>query len=265
MSVLNNINKIQLQGNEVNRVVKHYNVNSTTKTKTLVTVQAVEEAVNLSKIPCDFEFNKHHELNVLYGCLHFKESETTNNLYKIGFALSGNKFYYSNYSLKDVTVEKIYIPDILKECDTDKTYTCASPKVIFMSVPDNIKEIIISQNLSCGFKASGTYDIKILCHKIDLANPTILTGAKFYITGTFTDCNLAKDTLVDANVGEIYLTANFFKNTYLDELTGGEFGDFQNFGGNIYIEKYNLNTILPDTDLLAKLKLILNYSNVSLY
>lgn len=128
MTSLFNVKQIVINGNEINRVAKHYNKNmvSGSKTTTAVTIQALEEAIIANKVDCDFEYNKKHETNISFD-EYIVNAVTANtaldNTYNILIQTNNSAFTYSATSLENAEHESIYIASTAKEFDTSTKYT----------------------------------------------------------------------------------------------------------------------------------------------
>lgn len=111
MASLNNINNIIINGNDVCRISKHYNANSEVKTKSLATLRSTEEAIIKNKVECNYEFNKQHELNVMYGVINVDKSTNIDTTYGMSVKLNeeNKTFVYKSTNLKNITVDTIYL------------------------------------------------------------------------------------------------------------------------------------------------------------
>lgn len=274
MTDLNNIKKIVINGNEITKVAKHYNKNAyaDNKIKTAATVQALEEAIEANKVPCDFEFNKQHETNVIYDELIVKDTDGTKYFdytYNISITRddTAKTFSYSETSLANVNREKVYIASTVKDFNTNEIYTLATGDVKFSSISQTIKEVIISDrldNINLDSMDERTTPLIIRANALNMtSNKTDIDSCYVYITGTYTDCALGDGVeagIVTGTNGELHLSSNFFDNEDIDTATASQFGNLNSCQiKRLYIERNDLNTTsTDDTQLITRLKTILN-------
>lgn len=122
MSKLTNINSITLNGNIVTKISKTYNQYIRSKQTTLASQEAIEEAINASKKPCNYEFSKQHELNLTKGNIIVKDNyDITYGVHIRNF--KDDYFFYKSDDIIDLVLSNIvYISKTIKIFDTNDTY-----------------------------------------------------------------------------------------------------------------------------------------------
>lgn len=116
---MHNVKQISLNGNVINKVAVVYNQNqkAENKAKTVVTVKALEDAINKNKSVCDFEFNKQHETNVAYDEFIYKEKDgdiITDLTYGMETEFVS---IITNYNIGTAKTETVYLASKAKKFD----------------------------------------------------------------------------------------------------------------------------------------------------
>lgn len=127
MTKLFNIREVILNGNEITKVAKHYNKNAfeESKTKTLATVQTLEEAIDANRVICDYELNKQRELSMTYDSLNVKnttDSTYVDTMYGVKTEVTDEHFIYPIDALASVSSDTIFLPSTIKTFGGDEVY-----------------------------------------------------------------------------------------------------------------------------------------------
>lgn len=140
MTSLYNVKKIVINGNEVNKVATHYNKNmlEANKLKTVISIQALEEAIEKNKVECEFEYNKKHETNTTFDELIVNPTGVADlnkidNTYNITVKTAGDAFVYKSNSLVNAMHETIYLTSTVKDFDEENVYTLVEDYNISMA------------------------------------------------------------------------------------------------------------------------------------
>lgn len=125
MSMITNAKSISINGNRVNKIAINYNPYGKTKATTLVSEKVLEDVIAKNKTPCNYVFDKQHELNltnkniVVDGNQDVTYGTTISN-----FIESDKVFFYSktNY-LTNSTANVVYMSNTIKILESGEIYT----------------------------------------------------------------------------------------------------------------------------------------------
>lgn len=247
MTSIYNVRSITLNGNVINKLAEHYNKYNKNKLKTAVSQQALEEAIEASKVPCDYTFEKQHELNLTYGDIVIKQ-ESEDKYHDITYNLSvtrlGQGFLYDTTFLNDVKTKIVYIPRIAKTFDTNEILKFGSSiPLIAINSNSPIEEIIIDN----------TINVRSITSTLDSQLKSVYCNAKLtggiigmekgdvYISGTYNDLKINPGDSIQVKCDKLYLSSKFFDNTNLDEtVTNYKFGNWSDS------TKVNIKTLVID-------------------
>lgn len=159
---LYNIKKIALNGNEITKIATNYNPYIKNKENTVITVQALEEAIGKNTVDCDFEFNRKHETNMTFDELIVKptgETETS----MINSSNTATIYYDNTYNIKvcyDSVANTAYYPNDAFDKATETMYIASNIKVynenkeLPLAIPKEVKNYYV--NVSSDYILMGT-------------------------------------------------------------------------------------------------------------
>lgn len=293
MTCIFNVNSITINGNKVSSFAQHYNPYNKSKDKTLISQQALEEALTTKDVPCDYTFSKQHELNLTFRNVVAKreDSNFVDITYGIQYYLSSDNIGDKIIFLNEYDKSTLYVPPTIKIFDTNESYSFRSADnvVTIVSRYDtvNMDTIIIDSEISASIKiASGTVNnlylgkspLTISEESLGVKAHTFIGVNNIYLTGTYKDykINSGNTVRIITTTGDIsettntlHLGANFFNGENIDEATEEKYGmwysSVSNYGvKNIEVDCSNLYTAITDeTELIAKIKSIMGLTSVT--
>lgn len=264
MTNILNINSIDINGNEVDRIALNFNPYNRTKKTTLLSQQALEEAIDMLAVKCDYDFMKKHLDNVTFRNVQidavpvYSSSEITNVDNTYGMTIVSESNVVKSLDLSTVKTKYLYIPSVFKYVNSYRTMTVDTNGIALNLnfTAEGPKEIIIDDDVKItSFTNSTTGVIDIYYNGFDFTNGTTLSNCNIHFNDSYTVA-ISTGTF-NLTCQNLYLDERFFTDdtgfVKVDTATAGSCGNWSGVStvsGKIYVDASCIYTTCETEDAL---------------